>query len=69
MDAAAELLNADGWALWNHTYNLAAAGQLFGYCSEIYWEGLGSLAPSGGCGGWTLAVQVRLDGYQEVIST
>lgn len=69
MDAAAEQLNADAWALWNHTYNLVAAEQLFTRCGEVYWDGINSFAPSGGCGGWNFTVRVRLDGYQEVIGT
>jgi hypothetical protein len=69
MNTAAEQLNADGWALWNHTFNLVAAGQLFQLCGEVYWDALRSITPSGGCGGWTLTVRVRLDGYQEVVGT
>lgn len=69
MEAAAAQINADGWALWNHTFNMVASGQLFGICQEVYWDTLNSITPSGGCGGWTLGVRVRLDGYQESLGT
>ena len=69
MEVAAEQINADGWALWNHLFNLALAGQLFQFCGEVHWDGLNSIVPQGGCGGWTLGVRVRLDGYQETIGT
>jgi hypothetical protein len=69
MEAAAEQVNADAWALWNHIFNLIAAGQLFQLCGEVFWDGLNVLTPSGGCGGSVLSVRVRLDGYQETIGT
>lgn len=69
MEAAAAQLNADSWAIWNHTFNLVAAGLLFQRCGEVFWEGLNVLPPSGGCGGSTLGVRIRLDGYQEEFGT
>lgn len=69
MEASAAQINADAWALWNHIYNLIADGQLFQLCGEVFWDGLNVLTPSGGCGGIVLSLRVRLDGYQEVIST
>ena len=65
--AAADQVNTDGWALWNHIFNLISAGQLFRLCEKIQWTGLRSITPSGGCGGWTLNLTVQTDGYQEVI--
>ena len=69
MQAAAEQINADGWALWNHLYNLWLAGLLFTYCGEVFWEGLRPLTPQGGCAGWTLSLRVSLGGYQSVVSS
>jgi len=63
--ASAEQINADGWALWNSLYNDVRAGTLFSMCSEVFWDGLRSITPSGGCGGWVLSLRVELDGYQE----
>lgn len=70
MDAlqdAAEQINADGFALWNHVFNLVRAGQLFTVCGEVFWQGLRSIVPSGGCGGYTLSLLVEIDGYQETL--
>ena len=62
---AAEQINADGWALWNHLFNMIRAGELFALCDEVFWEGLRAIAPSGGCGGWVISFRVQLDGYEE----
>jgi len=65
--AAADQVNADGWALWNHIFNLISAGDLFTLCEKIQWQGLRSITPSGGCGGYTLTLNVQTDGYNETI--
>ena len=67
MQAAAEQINADGWALWNHILNLIRAGDLFQVCGEVFWDGLRPVDPQGGCAGWTLNLRVLLDGYQEAL--
>ncbi len=64
IQAAAEQVNADGWALWNFIFNAISAGDLFRLCDKIQWLGLRSIVPSGGCGGWTLTLAVQTDGYQ-----
>jgi hypothetical protein len=69
LTAASEQLLADGWALWNHVWNLVRAKQLFSYCGEVHWDGLRPLGPEGGCAGWTLAFTVSLDGYEETLGT
>ena len=63
LQASAEQVNADGWALWNYVWNLMRSGELFSVCEAKYWDGLRSINPSGCHGGWTLAIRVRLDGY------
>lgn len=69
LEAAAEQINADGWALWNHIYNLKADGELLSLCSELFFDGLVSIPPQGACGGWTLTLRARLDGYIEPIGS
>lgn len=69
LEAAAEQINADGWALWNHIWNLIRADLLFSLCGEVFWDGLRPLSPSGLCAGWTLNLRVRLDGYSEVLGS
>ena len=64
---AAEQINADQWALWNHIYNMVNAGVLFDKCCHVIWGALRALQPSGGCGGSTLTITVCLDGYPETI--
>jgi len=64
LQASAEQINADGWALWNHLFNAVKAEELFSICGEVFWDGLRSLTPSGGCGGYNLFLRVELDGYE-----
>ena len=61
-------LNADAWALWNHLWNMARAGDLFTLCGEVYFDSLKTVGPQGGLGGWSLNLRVQLEGYEEVIT-
>lgn len=63
--AAAEQINADAWALWNHLFNLIGSGALLTLCQEVFFDGIFAVNPSGGCGGWVANVRIQLDGYQE----
>jgi len=67
--AASAQLDADGWALWNHLYNLWTSEQLFTVCDEVFWDSLRPIGPSGGCAGWVLGLHISLDGYNEFPST
>lgn len=62
-DAAAQI-NADGWALWNHIFNLILAKEFLTACTERFFDGMRAIRPSGGCGGWTLTFRAQLDGYE-----
>lgn len=66
---AAEQINADKWALWNHIYNLIRTGDLFSRCCDVIWGPLAALQPNGGCGGSTLSITVCFDGYDGVQGT
>jgi len=68
-EAAAEQINADKWALWNHIYNLIRDELLFSRCCDVIWGPLSALQPSGGCGGSSLLITVCFDGYDEVQGT
>ena len=67
LTAAAAQLNADIWALWNHVWNLARAGDVFTLCGEVFFDGLTAFPPSGQCGGCVLSLRVSLEGYEEVL--
>ncbi len=66
---AADQTDADAWALWNHLWNMVRAGTLLTLCSELFFDGLRALDPSGGCGGWVLALRAQVDGYEEILGT
>lgn len=65
IQAAAEQVNADGWALWNYIWNLIRSGDLFSLCGPVSWDGLRAINPSGGCGGYTLTLRAEVEGYEE----
>lgn len=68
-EEAAQQINADKWALWNHLYNMIRDGDLFSRCCDVIWGALTPLQPNGGCGGSRLAITVCFDGYEEVPGT
>ena len=65
LEGASAQINADGWALTNHLFNMIRNGDLFDHCREVFWTGTRSINPSGGCGGFVMTLTVQLDGYQE----
>lgn len=67
--AQAAQINRDGWAIWNHLFNLQREEMLFTQCGEVIWGTLDSIPAQGLCGGWTLAITVSLDGYEETFGT
>lgn len=69
MEASADQINMDRWALWNHIYNMVKECDLFDKCCGVRWNGLQSIDAQGGCGGSILSITVCLDGYEEVCST
>lgn len=72
LTAAAEQINADGWALWTHIFNLLNAepdALIFQKCHDLLWGSAPAQTPSGGCAGWRFSWQVGLDGYEEVLGT
>lgn len=69
MQASAEQLNADKWALWNHLHALILAGELFERCCEVRWGLLTTINPLGGCAGSSLTITVCFDGYESALGT
>jgi hypothetical protein len=72
VEASARQLLADGWALWNHIYNLMRADPplLFERCGRADFVSMQSIRPSEGqCAGWQLSFSVLLDGYEEDLAT
>jgi hypothetical protein len=69
LTASAEQHLADGWALWNHIFNLVNADLLFQKCLDMVQWNMTVITPSGGCVGWALTFVVGVDGYREVLTT
>jgi len=61
--------DADGWALWNHLFNLQSSGLFLTLCDEVFFEGITAAAPAGGCAGWIATLRVYLGGYNETLTT
>ncbi len=69
LQASAAQIDADGWALWNILWNLWRAGDLFSTCESVFWDGMRSIPPSGGCGGWNLLIRATLGGYDDLLTS
>jgi len=69
LSASAEQHLADGWALWNHIFNMVNAELLFQQCLDMVQWNMTVITPSGGCVGWELSFVVGLDGYAEELTT
>ncbi len=63
--AASRELYADGWQLWNAIKAGLQDGELFSTegCKFVGWQPMQPLGPAGNTAGWTLPLQVQLDGF------
>lgn len=71
VSAASEQILSDGWALWNHLFNMLNTEPplLFTKCQDLVRWSMTSIQPAGGCGGWEMQFTVGLDGYREDLQT
>lgn len=69
LELAAKQHAADGWVLWNGLYRAAKEGQLGRPCDAITFAAALPLDPQGGYGGWSLTVQMQLDGFRPNIGS
>lgn len=56
-------LYADGWQLWNGLQSAKRQGAFAGVCREFAMDPLLPIQPQGGFAGWTIPVEVQLDGF------
>jgi hypothetical protein len=63
LNAAARIISADGWLLYNAVPAALAAGELWGACNFTGWEPLQPIPASGNVAGWTFPMQVKIDGF------
>lgn len=69
IEAVAEQVQADGWALWNRLRSAVASEEIFGTCSEVYFDGGASVPEQGGCIGWRFIIRASLPGYTSEASS
>ena len=62
LQAAAKMVEQDGWALWNHISWSLRHGELKKICAGAYRDGAVKLTPQGGCVGWTFTFRYPLEG-------
>jgi hypothetical protein len=68
IEAAAQQVYGDLWAIWNHLKNEHRAGNLFQRPSgrrEFIFDPAVPVRTSGGAGGWEIPIRVELGGYNE----
>lgn len=66
LEAAAEQVNADAWALYNHIYAMWRSGDFLTVCKALFFEGARAVGEQGKCAGWTLTLRAELDGYDDL---
>lgn len=66
LTAASALIYADGWHLWNAIISAKRQGAFGGACKELARDPMMPIQPSGGFAGWTIPLEVQLDGYAVV---
>lgn len=66
LDRAARMVLADIWCLWNLLPKAAdngTLGDLFGTCTEVFFDPPAALEPEGTTVGWQITVRPWLPGY------
>ncbi len=66
IEAVADMVQEDGWALWNGFYDAIRDGEFQDECSDIHFD-LGQAVPAsptqrGGCVGWQFTFRAQLGG-------
>lgn len=65
LDACAQIILSDCWAIWNHLATLKRDDALFGpKTREFYFDPAIALSAAGGFVGWELPFRVQLGGYR-----
>ncbi len=62
--AFAELINADGWQLWNGLQSAKRLGSFGGACREFSMDPLLPIQPQGGFAGLAIPIEIQLDGFK-----
>jgi hypothetical protein len=64
IQAAAERLHQDLFAIWTRVRTAQKAGELFGgLCDHLFYDGAFPLEESGGYAGYTIDFRVSIDGF------
>lgn len=61
--AASEKSYADAWQVWNALSAGLRDGGLFDQCTFVGWQPAQPAGPSGNMVGWTIPLQVQIDGF------
>ena len=64
IEAASALIYDDGWQLWNGVMSAKRDGAFDGLCSGLARQPMMPIQPSGGYAGWTLPLEIQLDGFR-----
>lgn len=62
IETVARQVQQDGWALWNGLRSAIKREEIFGLCSEVYFDGGASIVEQGGCVGWRFTIRATVPG-------
>lgn len=62
MQAVADQVDQDGWALWNGLRHAVANGVIFDNCTGVHFDGGNPIVEQGGCVGWSFNIRASIPG-------
>lgn len=62
IQAVAQMVQQDAWALWCGFYHAVKNGTFKGTCEDVHFDRGISIPEQGGCVGWRFDLRVQLDG-------
>lgn len=62
IDAVAEVVEMDGWALWNGLRHAYLNGLIFEHCSGVTFDDGVPINEQGGCVGWLFTIRAMIPG-------
>ena len=62
IEEVAQQVQQDGWAIWNELRRAIRCDEIFGLCSEVYFDGGTSVIEQGLCVGWRFTIRAALPG-------
>ena len=64
--AVTQVVQQDGWAIWNGVYDAIRDGRFKDECSDVHFQSARAIREQGGCMGWEFTIRCELDGIMNM---